>query len=215
MQRRVVLAALAGVGLGALVAGPGIDAAQRISYAVNAGTVNGIGASRTPKANTLLPLDNKGQVDPKVLPVATVLGPGRTVTGAVGGTFTATAANQAFSAAASIFPAAPRPIAPAQAGIDESTAENPVCTGSLAAPTAPPGFLCVYLNTDQAVNVAQDCSPGPFPHCATGQAVLRVGYDPIYSAQHGFAVRWTSAAAGTTTVYGVWAYTAPIESPSG
>lgn len=65
------------------------------------------------------------------------------------------------------------------------------CSGSLTAPTAPAGKICVY--PEVFVNVASltvETVPGPM-------------------STEGFRVRWAAMQAGRTGVSGVWTYTAP------
>jgi hypothetical protein len=200
-----------GLAAGLLIGVPAVDAAQQVLFARNAAHVNGIAASWSGKPRTLIPLGQSGQFAQKVIPHQTVLVGGQTVTGVVGGTFTATTANQVFSASASIFPAAPRVIAVTTSGVDNTAAENPFCDGTVDKPTAPQGLLCVYLATDQLVNVVQDCSPGPFPNCASGEGYYSVFFDPVNNSKYGFVLKWTAKAPGATTVYGAWAYTAPVK----
>jgi hypothetical protein len=207
---RLAVPALAAL-VGVLIGVPGVNAAQRIFFADNAGHVNGIQASRQARANMLVPLDKSGQFSSKVIPAPSPwLKPGQTVTGVVGGTFTAQAAGDTFSATATIFPALKKAaINVANVGVSFTAQENPFCDGDVSAPTAPAGTLCVYLALDQLLDVAQDCSPGPFPNCTSGEGVFKASWQPIYDASHGFAITWTSAAKGVSSVYGVWAFTAP------
>ena len=50
-----------------LAATPALEAAARVAFANNAGAVNGIKASKKPKANQLLPLDARGRFPASVL----------------------------------------------------------------------------------------------------------------------------------------------------
>jgi Collagen triple helix repeat (20 copies) len=70
----------------------------------------------------------------------------------------------------------------------ETPAEQAVCTGTAAAPTAPPGHLCIYVG--ESLNAAGLVGEG-------------VGSD------RGFKLKFQSAAAGDSFVDAVWAYTAP------
>jgi hypothetical protein len=78
----VVLAGVA-LALAALAASPAGGAARRsiVAFASNAGAVNGIKASRTPKPGRLIPLGRNAKLPPSVVP--TVRGP-RGATGAPG-----------------------------------------------------------------------------------------------------------------------------------
>lgn len=70
----------------------------------------------------------------------------------------------------------------------ELAAEQTVCTGTVAAPTAPPGHLCIYVQ--DSTNAAGLLGEG-------------VGSD------RGFKLKFQSAGAGDSFVDAVWAYTAP------
>jgi hypothetical protein len=189
---------------------PGVNAAQQILFASNAGHVNGIGASRSPRAGMLYPLGKDGRFSSTVLPSQAQLRPGQTITGVVGGSFTAQAAGDVFTATTTIFPSlGKQAIGVANVGIDSTAEENPYCTGNVSAPTAPPGTLCVYLSLDQLQNVAADCVPGPFPSCASGEGVLKASFTPVFDGSHGFGLTWSAAARGASSLFGVWAYTAP------
>jgi hypothetical protein len=210
-QRRTVGLVLAGLGVGLLIGVPGVNAANRILFADNAGAVRGIEAARKPRANMLVPLNAKGEFSAKVIPNVTRLRGGQTVTGVIGGTFTAQAPGDTFSSTASLYPAAPREVATETTGIDNTSFENPFCEGSVEKPTAPQGLLCIYLATEQLVNVTQDCRPGPFPNCTAGEGGFIVSREAVWGGQNGFGLRWTAAAKGLTTLYASWAYTAPIK----
>ena len=190
---------------------PSVYAAQKVLFAENAGKVNNISASRTAKPNTLLALDAKGTVAASAIPMQTKLRPNQTVRGVIGGTFTATANRQTFGATASIWPAAPKGILIETTGIGLTPSENPFCEGDVNRPTAPQGLLCIYLANEQFLNVSQDCTPGPFPNCTSGEGVYRVAWDPINGSQNGFAITWENATPGRTALYGTWAYTAPVK----
>jgi hypothetical protein len=209
--KRIVLVAGA-LAVGVAIGIPGVEAASKVYFAQNAGTVNGIRASRSPQHNQLLPLNNSGRINPKVLPpYSNWLSGGQTVTGVIGGSFTATAANQPFTTTAS-FPIASRTsIAVENTGILGSAQENPYCSGSETSPTAPQGILCIYPASEQFLNVAQDCTPGPFPNCTKGEGVFKVSFQSIQGNRNGFAVTWLANAAGQTSFYGTWAYTARVK----
>jgi hypothetical protein len=65
------------------------------------------------------------------------------------------------------------------------------CTGTIQAPTAPPGWLCIYPSS--RTNVRE----------ITGLAV------PDGGSAYGFEVRVKSMGSGEVKFQGVWAYTAP------
>jgi hypothetical protein len=67
------------------------------------------------------------------------------------------------------------------------------CTGTAAAPTAPPGKVCLYLSAGQGAGTTFD-----------GQAI------PGLAGSHsGFVVHAANATLGETGAFGTWAYTAP------
>lgn len=68
---------------------------------------------------------------------------------------------------------------------------DPACTGSFAAPTAPPGKVCIYLNSVSGI-------------ARLGRAELAIVPDRSFSI-----VFWPTAGAATMTIIGAWAYTAP------
>lgn len=70
--------------------------------------------------------------------------------------------------------------------------DDPTCTGTLVAPTAPPGKVCIYTNGN----------PGNY-NSVRGNAVLAL-------PTQGFAIQGTPVTAGLDAfVYVSWAYTAP------
>jgi hypothetical protein len=210
LNRKVVLATVA-LACGVAIGIPSVQAANQVLFASNAGKVNGIAAARAPKANTLLPLNNQAQLPASVLPNVTKLKGGQTITGVIGGGFKATAARDIGSATASFPIKAPKAIAREAVGMAQTSSESPYCTGDVGAPTAPQGILCIYPANEQFVNVRQDCTPGPFPNCTSGEGVFVVNWVPIFGAQNGFGVTWESIGAGTSQFYATWAYTAPVK----
>jgi hypothetical protein len=102
---------------------------------------------------------------------------------------------------------APEPIADARfgaaafAGSISDAEEDPECDGAAAAPTAPPGKLCFYVN---AVNVGVAANS-----LAAFTGIIDGGSG--FLARSGGFVRATSsgAANGQIDVRGAWAYTAP------
>ena len=81
-------------------------------------------------------------------------------------------------------------------GISADTDESgsaAACTGTVTTPTAPAGYVCIYISqADNAVNVVGfSVRPG------TG------------ASKYGFKLGWVSQTATDTFVDGVWAYTAP------
>ena len=67
------------------------------------------------------------------------------------------------------------------------------CSGTVTAPTAPAGKVCLYLSESQNVDALG------------GYAVSNVGADDRF----GFSVRATGSGAGLVNASGSWAYTAP------
>jgi hypothetical protein len=74
-----------------------------------------------------------------------------------------------------------------------TTDTNAECTGTPAAPTAPPGEVCIYVaGADHAFNLA--------------------GYSVMFGAEEspfGFKLKWDASQEGDTFVDATWAYTAP------
>lgn len=74
-----------------------------------------------------------------------------------------------------------------------TTDTNAGCTGTPAAPTAPPGEVCIYVSgADHAFNLA--------------------GYSVMFGAEespYGFKLKWDASQEGDTFVDATWAYTAP------
>jgi hypothetical protein len=79
----------------------------------------------------------------------------------------------------------------ANAGADDS---DVTCTGTAAAPTAPPGKVCIYVNSNTGVNLAS-ISGG-------------VGNLPARAFWMTFTPN-TSIGGADALVYATWAYTAP------
>lgn len=73
----------------------------------------------------------------------------------------------------------------------EELAYQQFCGGTVEAPSASPGWLCIYPTAD--VNASQ----------------VRAISVPNGEGAYGFTVKWISSAAGRTIFRGVWAYTAP------
>jgi hypothetical protein len=71
--------------------------------------------------------------------------------------------------------------------------DNGLCTGTFENPTAPAGYVCIYL-TDVPLSI----SP---------QSLQGVGL--INNAPQGFAVYYVTSFDGYTSLEGTWAYTAP------
>jgi hypothetical protein len=122
----------------------------------------------------------------------------RIVTGVVGGGCIAVKAGDTCAATASIFPNAPRNVNEATMGVEGGTFESPYCVGDIARPAPAAGFLCVYPNPAEFVNVA-----------LTTEGLINAEPHPIYNGRRGFKIVWTAQAPGSTQFYAVWAYRAP------
>jgi hypothetical protein len=74
------------------------------------------------------------------------------------------------------------------------------CSGSVTAPTAAPGYLCIYIR------LADNASPiaGEYLYPQTLDASLLEGASPT-----GALISARAISAGTVTVFGAWAVTAP------
>jgi len=122
----------------------------------------------------------------------------RIVSGVVGGGCIAARAGDACVATASLFPNAPRNVNEAAMGVQGGTFENPSCVGDIARPAPTAGYLCIYPNDAELMNVA-----------VTTEGLLNAEPHPIYNGRHGFKIVWTAQTPGTTQFYAVWAYRAP------
>ena len=79
-----------------------------------------------------------------------------------------------------------------------NASEDPACTGTAAAPTAPPGKVCVYVVESSIANVMND-SLQPQPLDFSGSPLTVFGFNVFVKA----------GAGPVTTANGTWAYTAP------
>lgn len=119
--------------------------------------------------------------------------PGSTVTGSLYYRIDASSADQLLNQSVALPARAPQPMTGADFAADGSTTtvdDQASCVGTYAAPTAPPGQLCAYVNA--AENYA-----------ALAIDVLEPGAD------RGFIVRGVTAGSGSTMADLSWAYTAP------
>jgi len=129
---------------------------------------------------------------------AVVVPPKKIVSGVIGAGCVALKPADACATAASIFPNAPRNIDESKMGVQGGTLENPYCAGGIEGPSPAPGYLCIYPNTAESVNVA-----------LTSDGLIDVEPHPIYNGRRGFKITWSAKAAGSTQLYAVWAYRAP------
>ncbi len=230
MRPRLAVLLVMGLALGAVlvVATPPGEAAtsavRNALFAKNAGAVNGIRASRTPRPNRLVPLNRQGKLPVSVIPAsARVPGPA----GERGPAGSAGAAGPAGRSALAPLQSGERifgvyamqgpapnlwtgvtfPI-PAAAPVDSRhvvLAGNDVvdgagCTGTAADPVSAPGFVCVYptqsVGTETGFGWGVDCACGD--PAATGDG-----------SRFGFFVQVNGQAPGLMTSGGTWVYTAP------
>ena len=119
---------------------------------------------------------------------------GETIRGVVGGDFDANAAGNDFGVLETFPIPAPQPVEDANIvvdGGDDDEANR--CTGTAAAPSAPPGVVCIY---------------------PTGVVLNAIGFrgkDVIVggSSRFGFELLWAAADPGDTLLQAIWAYQAP------
>ncbi len=134
--------------------------------------------------------------DPGTSVFAATIPSGQTISGVMGGNAPATAAGANVNMVVSFPVPAPAPVlagnvnfAPAPVPFDD----DPTCSGTAAAPTAPRGQVCLYLVTASNANDA-------------------AGYQIGAAAEstRGFSVGWSvEQAGGESELRAVWAYTAP------
>jgi hypothetical protein len=83
--------------------------------------------------------------------------------------------------------------APDASSVTVDVLHDPTCTGTLTAPTAPPGKVCAYYGGSGGIDDLE-VEPGP----------------NAFAALHTFGLRYRNAGAGNGTyLYFSWAYTAP------
>jgi len=94
-------------------------------------------------------------------------------------------------------------------GAGSSTGKkDPQCTGNAAAPTATPGFVCLYpiiQGNLAAAPVGLEILGGSTGSGSGGAGAGKTGG----GSKYGFGVKYQSEEEGETTVSYVWAYTAP------
>ncbi len=117
---------------------------------------------------------------------------GETVRGVFGVDGTATAADQQFATGVTLPVPAPTALGNLDVNVAGGFDDNPACTGSYAAPTAPPGLACIYPES-AGLHVGQASGFVPGDH----------------ETPYGFLVQAVSNAAGAVVYQGSWAYTAP------
>jgi hypothetical protein len=118
---------------------------------------------------------------------------GTTVTGVASVNSVATAGGQ-FLGYSVMFPGrAPAPLTSDDVSFGAGTGspdDDPECTGTTSAPTAPPGKVCIYPYGQANVQDFDGSSLQQLP-------------------DHGFYLGWTSTASGDLFLWTTWAYTAP------
>ncbi len=72
-------------------------------------------------------------------------------------------------------------------GVQGGTLENPNCVGDAERPDPAPGYLCIYPNDPELVNVAK-----------TGEGLLSAEPHPIFNGRRGFKLIWSAQAPGST-----------------
>jgi hypothetical protein len=87
---------------------------------------------------------------------------------------------------------APQPVPSANVAVDGTNSDvTNRCTGTVEAPTAPPGVVCVYR---QSSTNAEDLEAFPSPGAAS---------------RFGFEIQWGAPDVGQTSIRATWAYQAP------
>lgn len=148
----------------------------------------------------------QGPEGPRGVSAFDVLPSGTTIYGVIGGDYDG-AANATWGMTDSLHGVPPGVLSNEAVIIQNNSAVNSQCSGSCLsveevqfsilcggnsdAPSAPPGYVCIY------------------PTIATNARGIRATVVPNGGGRFGFFVRWTAGGAGDTTFRGVWAYTAP------
>lgn len=119
---------------------------------------------------------------------------GATIRGTIGAVLYTTSASQEGSANAQLPIPAPVGLTDEKVTIAGSGDDiDGACTGTSAAPTAAPGFVCIYSYS------TSNASPNQGAIWGSGDGT-----------KWGFQVSWTAASAGKTYFFANWAYTAPL-----
>jgi hypothetical protein len=92
-----------------------------------------------------------------------------------------------------------------QIGVLGGENEKAECTGTFKNRTAPPGFVCVYLDIDDSVNVYQGKNALGVVVTGEGNALAQAA--PIGSGKFGVLMTWYAATPGPSTLYATYAYT--------
>ena len=136
---------------------------------------------------------SQGPAGPQGSPAPSIIPSGKTVIGAAGLDTSAPALGEDFGFMFNLPTPPPVPISSVRFGasafVTAAYVSN-LCTGTISAPTAPPGMVCIYLST--LGNVKNISADDWYPF--SSGAVL---------------VTWFNVTAGDTFLYVSWAYTAP------
>ncbi len=215
--------------IGAAFAAPALVGAEGpVSLARNSYALSGFKLSPTGKQpNSVVPTNAKGKFPQRTLDLSKIPW-GTTVTGVVGIEFTnpqncgsspaftysatSRACQNTFGAGVSFPLQAPVPLKAAKVGILGGLNENGECSGSFNAPTAPPGYLCVYPGkTGSAAEYFDRSEADIFNISRNGDGAYAVEVYPLTgnAAKHGFRIAAQGAIQGAAKFYGTWAYTAP------
>ena len=140
--------------------------------------------------------------------------------GAAGGTFTSTSGNPAalsstgspspskgdlFGVAITL-PSIKGGLPESDMGVIGGENEKAECDGTFKNPTAPAGFLCVYLDLDHSINVYEGKDSSGVVVTGEGNALAQTV--AIGSGRFGVQLTWYAAQPGPSTLYATWAYTA-------
>ena len=174
-----------------------LSAAARTSLKGNAGPTGPAGSTGTSGANGMN--GGTGPAGARGLSAWDVIPSGTTVTGSFTQDLQTPAAGATgdFEVGLTLPGSAPVALAAtavnfASDGSAASTDDDPLCTGTYAAPTAPAGKVCIYLGVTD---------PGTFS---------AAGSNGVGLPRQGFSIYWSdNGLTANTYMYAVWAYTAP------
>jgi hypothetical protein len=218
---------VAGIALGAAAVAVFTGTAGAAATAVgNALSVNGIKASKTPKPNTLVPLDKKGQFPASTQNWAPAKG--RTYTGSIAvegtapaGTVTAapTTGNpdlRYWIGTGVSIPGGKQIFQNGDVGVTGGALENPDCDGTFDVPTAPPGALCIYPGRE--IHVADPADPNDVDITADEAEIVNIAKNGEGNLQvmpwltgsngrYGARVEIQANGPGVVRFAATWAYT--------
>lgn len=164
------------------------------------GTIQKVDLS--PTVGTVGPAGAPGQTGPRGFSAWDAIPHGQTVTGRIYNTGVATAASQEFVENVNLPGIAPTALDTTHVNFAPdsyaaTTDDDSTCTGSYAAPTAPPGKVCIYADPSNSGSVSNLQS-------VQGQT----WFNPAHRS-YAFFVDAFSTAAGQWDFWSSWAYTAP------